>query len=144
MDIFELALEREQPLLPGHISQIDDRCDGSLVVMLRGHDGKTQQGDPSQHDRQRILNADSSDGSAHHDDEGGELHNRTDMAAFKDLSADNRPKREDNSKNCCDIQFVLHPVHHEQTQYPSRLSCSSGLSGLFGLSRVFGWTKLTR
>ena len=31
------------------------------------------------------------------------------MAAFKDLSSDNRPECEHNSKDCCDIQFVLHP-----------------------------------
>ncbi len=33
------------------------------------------------------------------------------MAAFKDLPAKDRPDREGNSNNCCDIQFGLDPVH---------------------------------
>jgi hypothetical protein len=53
------------------------------------------------------------------------------MAAFKDLPAKDRPEREGNSNNRCDIQFVLNPVHF-------------GLSGLFGLSRLSGRTRLTR
>jgi hypothetical protein len=39
------------------------------------------------------------------------------MAAFKDLSAKDRPEREGNSNNCCDIQFVLHSVQRVQVSH---------------------------
>jgi hypothetical protein len=39
------------------------------------------------------------------------------MAAFKDLSAKDRPEREGNSNNCRDIQFALHPVQMIQVSH---------------------------
>ena len=33
------------------------------------------------------------------------------MAAFKDLPANDRPESENNSDDCCDIQFGLRPVY---------------------------------
>jgi hypothetical protein len=59
------------------------------------------------------------------------------MAAFKGLAADNRPERKHNSNDCCDIQFVLCPVHFGL----SRLFGLSGLSCLFGLFGLFGGTR---
>ncbi len=33
------------------------------------------------------------------------------MAAFKNLPTNDRPEGENNSDDCCDIQFVLDPVY---------------------------------
>ena len=128
MDIFELSLKREQSLFAGYIGQIDDRRNGSLVVMFGIRDAEFQQGSPFEHHRKGILNADGSDGSAYHDDEGGELHDRVEMAAFKDLPTEDRSEREHHADDCCNIQFGYIPLF--------------GLFGLSGLSHQFGQSGL--
>jgi hypothetical protein len=36
------------------------------------------------------------------------------MASFERLSTDDRPEGEDNSQNCCDIHFALHPMDQKE------------------------------
>ena len=96
VDIFQFAFQGQQALFSRNVGEVDDHLDRAADIVAWIPEYQAQQAHRSDDDRQGVLDTDRPDRSAHHDDEGGELHDGTEMPTFQDLAPDDRAERQEH------------------------------------------------
>src|SRR5574337_1188476 len=115
VDVLEFSLERQQPLLSREVCEVQNQLDRSLIVDVMAGKRQRQGADRLEDDRQRILDTDRSGRPTDHDDKGGQLQDRTHVAAFQYLPPNDGTQRDHDPEYCCNI-------HRTDASFESELS----------------------